>query len=258
MTKTFSKHKNNNKPKREIVSKHKKTPKVVNNTSNVKVNNTSSVGVNDTSSVGVNNTSSVEVNDTSSDKVNDTNNTLVVNNLSAVETLGIENIDDWLNSLNKKLLAIDFDQTLVSIHTGGNWPSDKSSQDLAVHVRPFFKVVIPKAIQLGIHIAIVTFSPQTHLIRNVLNDVFPHYVDKIIIRGNYGSWFVDDPTYEGKNDHIKSVARELERMNVYLSKEDVLLIDDDISNINAAKGIGIKYAWLCQQNQQLVTHLCEE
>lgn len=69
---------------------------------------------------------------------------------------------DKLAQAGIKLLAIDFDLTLVSTHTGGVW--SKGAEHLAQHVRPSMKQLILTAMMDGIHVAIVTFSPQVRLL----------------------------------------------------------------------------------------------
>ncbi len=58
-------------------------------------------------------------------------------------------------------LALDFDQTVIDIHTGGRFTG--SSSELASHVRPIFSSLVNAAHEAGIKIAIVTFSPQGKL-----------------------------------------------------------------------------------------------
>jgi hypothetical protein len=69
------------------------------------------------------------------------------------------------------MVAIDFDLTFVRIHTTGRWT--KNVTDLCAHVRPVFRRLVPSLIKAGIVVAIVSFSPQESLIREVLQKVFP-------------------------------------------------------------------------------------
>ena len=50
------------------------------------------------------------------------------------------------------MLALDFDQTIVTVHTGGYWR--KSHQELATHVRPVFALLIPEAQRQGMRVAV--------------------------------------------------------------------------------------------------------
>jgi len=93
---------------------------------------------------------------------------------------------DRVKQSGVNFLAVDFDSTLISIHTYGNYPG--SAADLSSYIRPFFKRFIPMAIQNGIKVAIVTFSPQTKLIQSVLQQVFPEYSAVIPIRGRDLTW----------------------------------------------------------------------
>ena len=46
-----------------------------------------------------------------------------------------------LRSIGINLLAIDFDRTIIDIHTGGRW--EGSAEELVPHIRPFFQELIP-------------------------------------------------------------------------------------------------------------------
>jgi hypothetical protein len=68
---------------------------------------------------------------------------------------------------NLKIIAFDFDQTIVSIHTSGFWR--ESPDRLADFVRPSFQYLITELLKNeNLCIAIVTFSPQRDLIKEVL------------------------------------------------------------------------------------------
>ncbi|KAJ8602527.1 hypothetical protein CTAYLR_001309 [Chrysophaeum taylorii] len=157
-----------------------------------------------------------------------------------------------------KLLAIDFDQTLVSTHTGGVW--QKTAEVLAQRVRPCMKRLVRTAIAHGINVAIVTFSPQVELISEVLALSFPtdwhqararspsivSYRSQILVRGLDKSWaYHGDGTCDGKQPHLASVAEELSlRRATLVTKKSTLLVDDDVNNIERALRHGVN-AVLC-------------
>lgn len=90
---------------------------------------------------------------------------------------------DVLNNLEAigiNFLAIDFDLTLISEHTGGTWAG--TADELKTKIRPFFKHLIPLAIERNMCVAIVTFSPQVFLISEVLRLQFPSIASRIPIR----------------------------------------------------------------------------
>ena len=45
------------------------------------------------------------------------------------------------------LVALDFDFTVIDVHTGGRWQG--SADDLATHIRPFFRHLIPEVNRSG-------------------------------------------------------------------------------------------------------------
>ena len=96
-----------------------------------------------------------------------------------------------LKTADINFLALDFDLTIVDIHTGGTWPG--TIEELATHVRDIFKQLIFAAHEAGIQMAICTFSPQVAVIREVLALTFPNFGEDIPIRGADRSW-----TYEGE------------------------------------------------------------
>ena len=58
-------------------------------------------------------------------------------------------------------VCIDFDQTIVNVHTYGRWSGPP--EELVHHIRPFFKKFIPLLIHNGIFVSVVTFSVQVGL-----------------------------------------------------------------------------------------------
>ncbi len=70
-----------------------------------------------------------------------------------------------------KLLALDFDRTIVSVHTSGYWK--QGTPKLAEAVRPCFVALIRAALESSMHVCVVTYSTQAALIRDVLKFVLP-------------------------------------------------------------------------------------
>jgi len=142
-----------------------------------------------------------------------------------------------LEVLNKKginFLAIDFDLTLISEHTGGRYSGN--SKELSKLIRPCFSELIPSLLEGGIKIAIVTFSCQTTLIKEAIKIAFPTYWEKIVIRASDNTWGdMGEKTKHGKQKYIASAAEETEcQFKVEISRSTTLLIDDDANNIRIA------------------------
>ena len=70
-----------------------------------------------------------------------------------------------------KVLALDFDKTIVSIHTAGFWTQPTSQ--LVEHVRPCFRALIQAGLETRLHLCIVTYSMQPALIRDVIRMALP-------------------------------------------------------------------------------------
>ncbi|XP_058941173.1 uncharacterized protein [Pocillopora verrucosa] len=147
-----------------------------------------------------------------------------------------------LTSLNIKLVAVDFDQTIINMHTCGVWQF--SSKSLVPRVRPSFKQFFKAALSCGdLHVAIVTKSPQISLIREVMEQALPECdTSRIHYRGADGEWKeVKGVSKEGKQQHIQSVIQQIEKDHkVKIKREEVILLDDDETNISEARNSKMK------------------
>lgn len=98
-----------------------------------------------------------------------------------------ERMVDKLINNGIKMVAVDFDMTLVSVHTNGNWMF--TARPLASKVRPGFPEFLSEVLKRGLWVAVVTFSPQVKLVKEVLGNVLPERdVERICIRGNTLDW----------------------------------------------------------------------
>ena len=105
-----------------------------------------------------------------------------------------------LVSLSIKLIAVDFDLTIINVHTRGSWQF--TSKALASRVRPTYKRFLTAALNCNdVHIAVVTQSPQVPLVREVLEQALPDCdTSAIHIRGTDGKWKeLKGVTKEGRN-----------------------------------------------------------
>tara|TARA_Y200000002_G_scaffold382400_1_gene399307 strand:- start:705 stop:1520 length:816 start_codon:yes stop_codon:yes gene_type:complete len=154
---------------------------------------------------------------------------------------------DYLTKKDIKVLTIDFDQTLVSVHTGGQWKS--SYQHLSHAVRKFFVELITKALLKEFHVAIVTFSFQVKLINEVLCYTYGKEMgNKIKVYGWYPQFYKEI----GKQGHIETCLNDINsENNISLTNKNVILIDDDNNNINIAKKNNIKTGWLNVEDRKI-------
>uniref|UniRef100_A0A7S2I2G2 FCP1 homology domain-containing protein n=1 Tax=Helicotheca tamesis TaxID=374047 RepID=A0A7S2I2G2_9STRA len=150
-----------------------------------------------------------------------------------------------LQELKINFLAIDFDKTIVDVHTHGQWKG--SAHELSTHVRPLFQHLISAAIGADIKVAVVTFSPQCGQIKDVLEIALPESSNSIVVRGRDRTWsYVGAGSKDGKQSHMASAVEEIESMHEKLdiSKNTTLLIDDDVNNIKVALLDGVRAVWL--------------
>jgi len=154
---------------------------------------------------------------------------------------------NYLTEKDIKVLTIDFDQTLVMVHTGGQWQS--TYQALSDAVRPFFVELITQALLKEFHVAIVTFSFQINLIKKVLCHTYGEKMgNKIKVYG----WYPKSYKKIGKQRHIETCLNDINsENNISLTNKNVILIDDDNNNINIAKKNNIKTGWLNVEDRKI-------
>ena len=134
-----------------------------------------------------------------------------------------------LKAQDIRLLALDFDLTVIDRHTGGRWKG--TAEELAEHVRPDVQCLLNSAFNRQIDAAIVTFSEQIGLISNVTRQFFPGQY--IPVHG----WYTSS---EGKQGHLLRAIRDINKShgNTYVSNGTTILIDDDKRNIKKARKDG--------------------
>ena len=77
-----------------------------------------------------------------------------------------------------KVVAFDFDLTMVSVHTQGLW--ERSLDELVTYVQPWAKALIEVLLDSSkVFMAVVTFSSQPKLIRNFIMKLYPKKITKI-------------------------------------------------------------------------------
>jgi hypothetical protein len=131
-----------------------------------------------------------------------------------------------------QLVAMDFDKTIVDLHTGGRWK--RGIQPLVRHVRPSFRCLIRHCRTLGIPVAVTTFSRQTQLIARVLQVALQ---DEALLPVFGGDTWVEGYT-KGKQSQLylalEHFNREQHFTDTVITPGGTLLIDDDPENIRVA------------------------
>ncbi|KAK3606426.1 hypothetical protein CHS0354_041362 [Potamilus streckersoni] len=145
---------------------------------------------------------------------------------------------DTLMKAGVKLLALDFDNTLISIHSGGIWKD--SIEKLIEHVRPCMKNLIETALEKDLNVCIVTYFMQPWLIREMMKSLFKREGERILIQANTLE-FREKHSHQflGKQAHITSILTELyNQKQLKIKPCQVVLLDDDRENIQIAKQFG--------------------
>jgi hypothetical protein len=173
--------------------------------------------------------------------------------MTATHSTAITAAISKFKELGINFLAIDFDQTILDVHTGGRWPG--TLEELLPHVRPVFAQLIPAALDNDIHVAIVTFTCQIRLVRGVLEKIVGVPKTMLIpIRGNDRSWqYKGMGSMDGKQAFMASAVEELEHGNsVEITKKSTLLIDDDAKNIRYALVDNTRAIWFNPEKPHLL------
>jgi hypothetical protein len=155
-----------------------------------------------------------------------------------------------------QLIAVDFDRTIVEVHTGGRWK--QSSTSLSTKIRPFFEYFLKSAQRAGLWVAVVTFSPQTQLVADTMSIGLggEQQIKRCFLRGEDGGWtrvtkaegsWRHINLKQGKLGHIYSVVQHIQKLTqqVRLSPQDVFYIDDDLRNVDIARQAGIIHSAWC-------------
>ncbi|ETW10518.1 hypothetical protein H310_00802 [Aphanomyces invadans] len=152
-----------------------------------------------------------------------------------------------------RLVCVDFDSTFLQIHTNGEW--SRPAKELLPHVRPLFARLLP-LLAAHVALAVVTFSPQVPLIREVLSLCFgPTVSESIIVRGDVEGWTVsqdDAVQFTGIDGHhlllhrrtklpyVASAALEASSSCEHpIRSHHTVLIDDCQDNVFLAAQCGI-------------------
>lgn len=154
-----------------------------------------------------------------------------------------------------KLLALDFDLTIIGLHTGGAWRG--SVHQLAQHVRPCFRSLIEAALEAAefLHLCIVTYSLQQGMIEDLLRYILPNSdTARILVRTSTKEWQKKNQQSKqslGKQQHIAQVTTDLYNFRrAVIQPHEILLIDDDEENVDIARRFG-HVAFLVKENVTL-------
>lgn len=152
------------------------------------------------------------------------------------------------------LVAVDFDRTIVDVHTGGRWKQPSSV--LASHVRPFFKKFLCEAQHVGLWVAVVTFSAQTQLVADTMSISLggESQIKRCFLRGQdsgwtpqktgAGNWHLN--LSKGKLGHIYSVVKHIQKLTgECIAPSEVFYIDDDLKNVDIARKSGLIHSCWC-------------
>lgn len=141
------------------------------------------------------------------------------------------------------MVALDFDLTIIDLHTGGNWEGDATT--LVSHVRPQVQCLMQQVKKLGLHVAVASFSAQEELLRETIRLAMSDSdgTSMIVVGGRNSS------EKTGKRRQLEKVLDAMASKNAPQStdrspvKANTLLIDDDPGNIRMARKDGYLSFW---------------
>ncbi|XP_045171261.2 uncharacterized protein LOC123533612 [Mercenaria mercenaria] len=156
--------------------------------------------------------------------------------------VGIALLVSTLQKKGIQLVAIDFDQTLITFHSGGVW---KDSVDkLVPAVRPCIRDLMQTCLDRDLNVCIVTYFMQPWVIRELMQKLFRRSdAERILVQANTAA-FREKHNHEflGKEAHIAAILTELYNKDHHLKirPEEVILFDDDQDNTDIALKFGHK------------------
>lgn len=159
---------------------------------------------------------------------------------------------------NIRLVAFDFDMTIVNVHTGGQWMG--GANELARHVGPDFSCYIAHCLDRGLKVSVATFSTQKELISKVLhlsvptdargqartipvfggNDYLPEFENgkqsQLMLSIQH---FAQQAEGGGDGELVREGEADSEgESKAFLDPSQTLLVDDDVRNIQVARSDG--------------------
>lgn len=176
--------------------------------------------------------------------INATTNQTSMMMMMSYRSSAIDKAIQQLKQVGINLLAIDFDQTIIDIHTYGRWTG--TMEELKEHVRPEFRQLLNAAMESDLQVAIVTFSKQVALVKEIIETVVgADQAARIPVRGGDRTWTYNGVgSREGKQAHIASAVEELEQSGeIEIAKQTTVLIDDDRKNIRISIKDGVRAIW---------------
>ena len=139
---------------------------------------------------------------------------------------------------NVKLLCLDFDLTVLSIHTGGVCvPSNKC--------RPVFIELFKEAAKVGLKTCITTFHPKHDDVRNEVASAVGIDPSTLVVVGSSNVPNSQDWMFDGKIPHIKQAWKlvyqkeDQYELAANVSLDATFLIDDDDNNVANARRKGV-------------------
>ncbi|KAL4224124.1 hypothetical protein ACF0H5_017577 [Mactra antiquata] len=162
--------------------------------------------------------------------------------------VGVALLVTTLQKRGIQLVAVDFDQTLITFHSGGVW---KDSVDkLVSKVRPCIRDLMQTCLDRHLNVCIVTYFMQPWVIKELLQKLFRRSdADRILVQANTAS-FREKHNHEflGKEAHIAAILTELyNKCHLKIRPDEIILFDDDRDNTDIAMKFGHK-AFLVQED----------
>mmetsp|Transcript_24682 Transcript_24682/g.55823 ORF Transcript_24682/g.55823 Transcript_24682/m.55823 type:complete len:192 (-) Transcript_24682:100-675(-) len=176
----------------------------------------------------------------------------------------MENLIQSFRRRGVKAVVFDFDCTITLKHSGGRVHNDKVDGFLENNISPCFKELLPVLLANSFGVGVATFSddfkvPSTylageHLVRKHFEHFFGNrFTEQIPIiaafpdvyqtEGNYKAIGLDRPMPQNKEYHLALLCA---RWN--LRPHEVVLIDDDYSNVDAAMRHGYHAIFVRERN----------
>ena len=148
-----------------------------------------------------------------------------VHQFSTHSTTMSDHIVQKLISHPYKIVAFDFDQTIVKVHTFFQGVTPNNVHNRSLHEDfadlTLFQEIVQKLQKNNVQVAVASFGYKK-VIETYLRTVLPHESESIIVLSR-GSCLT-------KSKMLKKLLTEAESNNLKISRSQVVLFDDDIKN----------------------------
>jgi hypothetical protein len=161
-----------------------------------------------------------------------------------------------------RIVVFDFDQTILSVHTGGIKVKPEMHRFFAARFSKDALQLLTRSLDMGFCVAIATFSSDYNTVKGILSIILDNTLGKkrrkellsriyIVLRRRHLPFYDFSQISKDKNKMLQNIRNHFSNMNKkIIAKSQVILIDDDRNNIIAARKEGYQTIWVQKSFKQ--------